>query len=101
MSAFKMSVKHGQPFEVAKANFEKGITSAAAQFGQFIKTVDWADDRTAARLGGPGFSVDLKVDAEAVHASGEVPFFVRFMEGPIRKFVEQTLKSGETPPKLT
>ncbi len=100
MSAIKMSVKHGQTFDVAKANFDKGITAAEAQFGKFIKTVDWSDDRTAARLAGPGFTIDLNVDADSVHATGDVPFFVKFMEGPIRKFVEQTLKTGNPPPSL-
>ena len=93
MAALNMSVKHGQGLDVARANFEKGITSAQSQYGKYIRQVDWSDDRNSARLSGKGFSVDLTLDAESVHATGEVPFFVRFMEGPIRKFVEQTLKS--------
>ncbi len=94
MAALNMSVKHGQPFEVAKANFEKGISAAQAQYGKYVKQVEWSDDRTSARLSGSGYSVDLRLDGESIHATGEVPFFVRFLEGPIRKFVEQTLQSG-------
>lgn len=94
MSAMNMSVKHGQSFETARAHFEKGIGSAQAEYGKYIKKVEWSDDRTSARLSGPGFEVELKVDGDSVHASGRVPFFVRFMEAPIRKFVEKTLAPG-------
>ena len=94
MSALNMSVKHGQSGDEARANFQKGIEAARAKYGAYIKNVEWSDDRTSARLSGPGFDVVLKVDDESVHAEGQVPFFVRFLEGPIRKFVEQTLKSG-------
>ena len=91
MASLNMSVKHGQPFETAKANFEKGLTAAQEKHSIYIKTVAWSDDRTSAKLSGPGYEVTLHVDQDSVHANGSVPFFVKFMEGPIRKFVEETL----------
>jgi hypothetical protein len=93
MAALNMSVKHGQSWDDARANFQKGISAAETQHAKFIRSVEWSDDRTSARLLGPGFAVDLRVDEVSVHAVGDVPFFVKFMEGPIRKFVEDTLKS--------
>ncbi len=93
MAALKMSVKHGLPFDVAKAHFEKGIKAAEIQHGNHIKQVEWSDDRTRAKLSGTGFAVELTVDHDSVHADGHVPFFVKFLEGPIRKFVEQTVKA--------
>lgn len=93
MASLDMTVKHGQSWDEARANFVKGVTAAHAQHGHYIKGVEWSDDRTSARLTGPGFSVNLAVDPESVRATGTVPFFVKFMEGPIRKFVEHTLRA--------
>jgi hypothetical protein len=94
MAALDTSVKHGQPWDTALANFERGVLSAQAQYGSYIRKVDWAEDRTSARLTGPGFDVLLSVDKESVRASGVVPFFVRLMEGPIRRFVQEAIKSS-------
>lgn len=91
MATLNMSVKHGRPFEVAKTNFDKGILAAQEKHHLYIKTVEWSQDRTSAKLSGPGYEVTLHVDQDSVHANGSVPFFVKFMEGPIRKFVEETL----------
>ena len=94
MAALNMSVKHGQTVEAARANFDAGISRAEAKFGAYIKTIEWSDDRTAATLKGPGFEVNLKVDADSVHATGHVPFFFKLFEGQVRKFVEETLTRG-------
>jgi hypothetical protein len=88
MAALNMSVKHGQPWEVAKANFEKGITEAHAKHGHLIRHVDWSDDKTSATITGAGSEVRLWLDEESVHAKGHVPFFVKLLEGQIRKFIE-------------
>ena len=94
MAALDTSVKHGQDWDTARANFERGVVAAQTQYKSYIRNVEWADDRTSARLSGPGFDVLLSVDHESVHASGVVPFFVRLLEGPIRKFVEEALRSS-------
>lgn len=93
MANLNMSVKHGQTFDDARANFEKGITAAEAKYGKHFREISWSDDRTSARLSGPGFEVNLRVDRESVHATGHVPFFVRMLEGPIRKFIQEALGS--------
>ena len=91
MASLNMSIVHGQTWEKAKANFEKGITAASARHAKYIRLVEWSDDRASARLSGKGFDVQLRLDEHSIHASGEVPFFVRLLEGPIRRFVEEIL----------
>ena len=93
MAALNLSVKHGQSFEVARANFEKGITRAAAKYGSYIQRIDWSDDRSEARLNGSGCDVRLTVDAEAVHATGQVPFYFKMFEGRVKQFVQEALAS--------
>lgn len=96
MASLNMSIEHGQTWEEARVNFEKGITAAGVRYGKYIRLVEWSDDRTSARLRGKGFDVQLRLDEHSIHADGEVPFFVRMLERPIRRFVEETL-NGPTP----
>jgi hypothetical protein len=93
MAALNLSVKHGQTWEDAKANFIKGVVAAEQKHGAHLKRVEWSDDRTAVRIAGTGFDVTLTVDPEAVHAVGHVPFFVKLMGGQITRFIEEALRS--------
>jgi hypothetical protein len=92
VASLNLSVEHGQTWEVARTNFEKGITEAVAQFGRWIQRFDWSEDRTAARLSGSGYEVDLRVDDRRVHATGHIPFPFRMFEGPARRFIEETIR---------
>src|SRR4051812_42154571 len=97
MSLLNLSVKHGQEWDVARVNFEKGIEAARTQFGMWIHRVEWSADRTSAKLFGPGFWVDMSVDPQEVHARGDIPIFARFIEGPLKSFLHQTF-SKPLPP---
>ena len=93
MAPLNMSFRHGQPWETARANFETGINQAKDRFGAFLKSVEWSDDKTAARLRGSNFDVNLTLGPESVHAEGNVPFIARkLLEMPVRKFLEETFK---------
>ena len=94
MPRVDMSFEHGQTFEVAQANFEKGIGEARAKFRIFIRHVEWADDRKSARLSGNGFDIRLRLDENQVHVDGDVAIFPRFLEGPVRRFLAQTFRGG-------
>jgi hypothetical protein len=90
MATLNLSIEHGQTWDNARASFERGITQAAEQYGRWIQRVDWSDDRTAARLTGNGFVVDLRIDDRQLHVAGEIPFYFRLFEAPLRRFVEET-----------
>src|SRR3954451_13134341 len=92
MSLLNLSVKHGQTWEVARVNFEKGIEDAARTFGSWLQRVEWAPDRTKAKLFGPGIEVEMWVDAQEVHAKGDIPVFARLVEAPLKKFLHQTFQ---------
>jgi len=97
MPRVNLSFDHGQSWDAARASFETGITRAAAKFGLWIRRVEWSDDRTSARLFGPGYAVVLTLDERQVHVTGSLPFFPKFLEGPVRKFLAETL--GSPPPE--
>ena len=90
MAPLNLSVKHGQTWDVARANFEKAIEAARTQFGMWIRRVEWSDDRTSAQLSGPGYSVEMSVDAHEVHARGNLPAFARLFEAPLKAFLKKT-----------
>ena len=94
MAELNLAVKHGQSAEVARANFAKAINEAHAQHGRWIRQVEWSPDGTSAVLSGPAYRVTLSVDDENVYARGSVPLAVKWLEGPVRRFVEQTLSRG-------
>lgn len=91
MAELNMAVKHGLAKEAAQANFEKVITEAQAHHGHWIKQVEWSPDRTSAIVSGPAYRLTLSFDDQNVYAKGNVPLALKLLEGPVRKFVEQTL----------
>ena len=92
MALLNLSVKHGQTWEVARANFEKGINEANTKFGMWIQRVEWSPDRTSARLFGLGFEIKMWVDAQEVHAEGDLPTFAKLFEAPLKAFLQQTFQ---------
>jgi hypothetical protein len=94
MANLNIVVTHGQSENQARVNFEKAISEASSRHRIWIRKVEWSDDRTSATLSGPRFQVTLSVDAENVYAKGQVPLALKLLEGPVRRFVEQSLTQG-------
>jgi hypothetical protein len=91
MAELNMTVKHGQTADEARANFEKVIMAAHAHHGRWIRHVEWSVDRKSAILTGPAYQLTLSFDDQNVYARGTVPLALKWLEGPVRRFVEQTL----------
>lgn len=91
MARLDQSMKHGQTPEAAAANFRKAIEEAQAKYSTWIHEVAWSPDYRVATLKGPGYTVDLTVDHEHVHAKGNVPLALKLLERPILRFVQATL----------
>ena len=80
-------MKHGQPVEVARVNFENASHDASITFGMWNKRVEWSPDRTSAKVSGLGFALDMWYDEEAAHTIGEVPIFATLLVGPLGRFL--------------
>ncbi|HKM53175.1 MAG TPA: hypothetical protein VJY33_07155 [Isosphaeraceae bacterium] len=91
MAELNMTVKHGQTANAARAKFEKAITAARVHHGRWIRQVEWSADRKSAILSGPAYRLTLSFDDQNVYARGNVPLALKLLEGPVRRFVEQTL----------
>jgi hypothetical protein len=94
MAELNLAVKHGQTAEAARANFARAIDEAQAQHGRWVRQVKWSPDGTSAVLSGPGYRVTLSLDDQNVYARGNVPLAFKWLEGPVRRFVEQTMSNG-------
>lgn len=92
MARLDHSLKHGQVPDVALANFRKAIEEAQSKYSTWIHKVNWSDDSRTATLSGPGYSVDLILDDEHVHARGHVPLVVKLLEKQILRTVAATLE---------
>jgi hypothetical protein len=95
MAQVNMSIPHGQPIDVARENFVRGIEKAREEHGRWIHAVAWSDDRASAVLTGPSYEVTMSLDDTHVHARGRVPLAIKLLERPVRRFIEQAIASHE------
>jgi Putative polyhydroxyalkanoic acid system protein (PHA_gran_rgn) len=96
-----LTVQHGQTLEEARRRLEVAVTEVNAKFGSMIQRVEWAADRSRVKLDGVGFWVEMSVDAQALHATGDIPILGRLLSGQmisgLRQIVEQTFQKKLPP----
>ena len=73
MSLINLTFPHGQTLEEARRRLETTVHQVSGQFGALVRRVEWAADRRRVKLEGVGFWVEMWVDSQAVHATGDVP----------------------------
>lgn len=93
MPLINMSVKHGTTFDDAKRGLESAVADVQSKFSAAVRNVTWSPDRTAVTLSGPGVVVDFKVDAEHVHATGDIPL-LNLLGGGFGKKISEGLKGA-------
>jgi hypothetical protein len=100
MPLLSLSVKHDRTVEEAQALLERAVREVCSKFGSLIQKVDWAANRQAVQLGGPGFEVEMRVDAQDVHVTGDFPFLSNLLGGPLKEglkgIVQQTFQKRLT-----
>ena len=92
MPLINLTVKHGATFEEAKKQLSAAVTDVQKQFAAAISKVTWNADHTAVTLTGPGVIVDLKVDPENVHATGDIPLLGALLGSGIGQKLSQGIK---------
>jgi len=65
--------QHGRTLEDASRGLEAAVDQVSKQFQSLVRRVEWASDRKRVKLQGVGFWVEMWVDAQAVHAIGDIP----------------------------
>ncbi len=92
MALVDLSIKHGTTFDDAKQRLDAAVLEAQTRFAGAIQRITWNADRTAVTLTGPGVIVDLRVDAEHVHATGDIPLLGNLLGSNVGKALSEGLK---------
>src|SRR5215467_6241227 len=100
MSLINLSLKHGRTAAEARNALEKAVGDVQGLFGSMIQRAEWSTDRNRVRLDGSGFWVEMRVDDQHVHATGDLPFLAGLLGGPLggglKKILEQRFQKKLT-----
>ena len=92
MPLINLSVQHGQSFAEAQSRLETAVHKVMSQFGVLVYQVTWSPDHSRVRLDGRGFWLELWVDAQDVHATGDIPLLGMLLGSPIKAGLRQILQ---------
>jgi hypothetical protein len=100
MPLINLSVKHGGTLEEARRQLKPAVDKVHRQFRPLVRQVAWSADHSQVRLDGVGFWVEMWVDAQEVHASGDIPLLGGLLGSPVTTRLKQILQQS-FPKKLT
>jgi hypothetical protein len=92
MSLLNLTVRHGRTLEDARRGLEAAVQRISGQFGPLVRRVEWASDRHRVKLEGAGFWVEMWVDAQDVHATGDIPMLAGLLGGQLGSGLKQILQ---------
>jgi Putative polyhydroxyalkanoic acid system protein (PHA_gran_rgn) len=92
MPLINLSVKHGRTIEEARNRLKTAVAKINSQFGTMVRQIAWSADHSRVRLDGVGFWVELWVDAQEVHASGDIPLLGGLLGSPLDTSLKQLLE---------
>ena len=96
MALINLSVKHGRSLDDARNRLEVAVNEVRGMFGAMVQRAEWSADRTKVRIDGAGFWVEMTVDEQHVHATGDIPFLGNLLGGPLagglKQIVEKTFQ---------
>jgi hypothetical protein len=101
MPLIDLTLQHGQTLEEARRRLEMAVNEVNVGFASMIRHSEWAADRSRAKLEGVGFWVEMSVDAQLLHATGDIPILGRLLGGQftagLRQIVERTFQKKLPP----
>jgi hypothetical protein len=96
MPLINLTVRHGRTLEDASRGLEMAVDRVSGQFGALVRRVEWAADRHRVKLDGVGFWVEMWVDADAVHVTGDIPILGGLLGSQLasglKQIVQQTFQ---------
>jgi hypothetical protein len=87
-----LSLQHGQSLAEAQSRLETAVHEVHNRFSTLVKRVEWSADRRHVRLDGTGFWVEMRVDAQAVHVSADIPVLGGLLGGPVATGLKQIVQ---------
>ena len=79
MPLIDLTVQHGQTLEEARGRLALAVSEVSTRFGSMVRRAEWAADRSRVKLDGVGFWLEMTVDAQVPHATGDIPILGRLL----------------------
>jgi Putative polyhydroxyalkanoic acid system protein (PHA_gran_rgn) len=92
MPLINLTLEHGRTLEEARRHLETAVHQISGQFGSVVWRVDWEADRSRVKLEGVGFWLEMSVDAQVVHATGDVPILGGILGSSLASGLKQILQ---------
>jgi hypothetical protein len=92
MALINLSVKHGRTLEEARSCLETAVHDVHSLGRTLVRQVVWSADRNQVRLDGMGFWVEMRVDAELVYVSGDLPLLGGLLGSPMTTGLKQIVQ---------
>jgi len=92
MPVLNLMVQHGRTLKDARRGLETAVYRVSGQFGSLVRRTEWTPDRQRVKLEGLGFWVELWVDAQAVHAMGDIPILAGLLGGDLAEGLKQIVQ---------
>ena len=92
MPLINLTLEHGRTLEEARRHLETAVHQISDQFGSVVRRVDWEADRSRVKLEGVGFWIEMSVDTQVVHATGDVPILGGLLGSSLASGIKQILQ---------
>jgi len=96
MPLLNLTIQHGRTLEDARRGLETAVHRVSEQFSTLVRRTESTPDRQRVKLDGVGFRLEMWVDAQAVHAMGDIPILGGLLGGGIveglKQIVQQTFQ---------
>jgi hypothetical protein len=87
MPLISLSIAHGQTLEEARRRLETVVHEVSDRFG--VGSAEWSADCSRVKLTGVGARVDMWVDAQEIHLTGDIPALGGLLSGPLTSGLKQ------------
>ncbi len=92
MSLITLSMKHGQTQDEARSRLGTAVNELCKLFGSLIQQVNWSSDRDSVRIDGAGLWIELVIDTQNVHATGDIDILGRLLSGPLKSGLKRIMQ---------
>ena len=92
MPLIHLSIQHGKTFDEARSRLQTAVDEVQSRFSSLVRQVEWSADRSQVRIDGTGFWIEMRVDAQAVHVSADIPVLGRLLGGPVTTGLKEILQ---------
>jgi Putative polyhydroxyalkanoic acid system protein (PHA_gran_rgn) len=93
MPLLNLTVQHGRTLDDARRGLETAVDRVSGQFGALVRRTEWTPDRERVKLEGAGFWVEMTVDAQAFHATGDIPGIGKRLGSPFGSRLKQIIQA--------